>query len=146
MATDARLPLRRDGNYNSGTGTRAIESLLYFTPQNWEIWDMKTIRALRRERGWTQFELALAVGVQPQTIYLWESGRRLPQVPQLRRLGQIFELCSDDIDLEVAPDRRRVPHRARADRRPGEPTPGRDRHGRATTRSTEETVPSHGGS
>ncbi len=60
----------------------------------------KTIRGLRRERGWTQFELALRVGVQPQTVYLWERGRRTPLVPQLRKLGQVFGLCSDEIDLE----------------------------------------------
>jgi DNA-binding XRE family transcriptional regulator len=65
---------------------------------------MKTIRALRLERGWTQFELALKVGVQPQTVYFWESGRRTPLVPQLRRLGQVFGLCSDEIDLEPVPD------------------------------------------
>jgi DNA-binding XRE family transcriptional regulator len=61
---------------------------------------MRTIRELRRERGWTQFELAVAVGVQPQTVYLWESGRRQPQVSQMRRLGAVFGLCSDEIDLE----------------------------------------------
>ena len=61
---------------------------------------MQSIRALRQARGWTQFELALKVGVQPQTVYLWESGRRMPQVPQLRKLGAIFGMCSDDIDLE----------------------------------------------
>ena len=61
---------------------------------------MKTIRALRQARGWTQFELALKVGVQPHSVYLWESGRRMPQVPQLRKLGAIFGMCSDDIDLE----------------------------------------------
>ncbi len=61
---------------------------------------MKTIRTLRQERGLTQFELALQIGVQPQTVYLWESGRRTPMVQQLRRLGQVFEMCSDDIDLE----------------------------------------------
>ena len=60
---------------------------------------MKTIWELRRERGWTQFDLALAVGVQPQTVYLWESGRRQPQVTQMRKLGQVFGICSDDIDL-----------------------------------------------
>jgi DNA-binding XRE family transcriptional regulator len=65
---------------------------------------MKTIRALRLERGWTQFELALKVGVQPQTVYFWESGRRMPLVPQLRRLGQLFGLCSDEIDLEPGPE------------------------------------------
>jgi transcriptional regulator with XRE-family HTH domain len=61
---------------------------------------MMTIRALRQERGWTQYELAVKVGVHPQAVYLWESGRRTPHVPQLRRLGQVFGLCSDAIDLE----------------------------------------------
>lgn len=61
---------------------------------------MSTIRELRQDRGWTQYELAIEVGVQPQAVYLWESGRRVPQVPQLRKLGQVFGLCSDEIDLE----------------------------------------------
>ena len=95
---------------------------------------MGTIRGLRRARGWTQFELALAVGVQPQAVHLWEGGRRTPQVPQLRRLGQLFGLCSDEIDLVPPNGPHGAPHRARADRRPGEPIPGRDPHGRATTR------------
>ena len=63
---------------------------------------MQTIRALRQARGWTQFELALKVGVQPQAVYLWERGRRTPQVPQLRKLGEVFGLCSDEIVLEPA--------------------------------------------
>ena len=60
---------------------------------------MNTIRALRQARGWTQFELALKVGVQPQSVYLWESDRRAPQVPQLRKLGELFGICSDEIEL-----------------------------------------------
>lgn len=60
---------------------------------------MQTIEVLRRARGWTQFELALAVGVQPQSVYLWESGRRQPQVSQMRKLGKVFGMCSDEIDL-----------------------------------------------
>ena len=63
---------------------------------------MKTISELRRERGWTQFDLALAVGVQPQTVYLWESGRRQPQVAQVRKLGKVFGICSDEVDLTPA--------------------------------------------
>jgi DNA-binding XRE family transcriptional regulator len=63
---------------------------------------MKTIRALRMEQGWTQYELALKVGVQPQAVYLWESGRRMPAVPQVRKLGQLFGICSDEITLEKA--------------------------------------------
>ena len=67
---------------------------------------MKTIRQLRQEQGWTQYKLALEVGVHPQAVYLWESGRRTPQVAQMRKLGQLFGLCSDEIDLEphVDPD------------------------------------------
>jgi DNA-binding XRE family transcriptional regulator len=109
-----------------------------------ETHGMKTIRGLRRERGWTQFELALAVGVQPQTIYLWESGRRLPQVPQVRKLGEVFGLCSDDIDLEPLVNRRRTtPRQARAGRHAGEPAPGRDVAGRAVTRGGEESAARH---
>jgi DNA-binding XRE family transcriptional regulator len=94
---------------------------------------MKTIRALRQERGWTQFELALAVGVQPQTVYLWESGRRLPQVVQMRKLGEVFGLCSDEIDLGPSADfYRTAQHSSRAALRPDEPTPGRDRQRRMT--------------
>ena len=63
---------------------------------------MRTIRELRQARGWTQFELALKVGVHPQAVYLWERGRRTPQVPQLRRLGALFGLCSDEVDLVAA--------------------------------------------
>lgn len=96
---------------------------------------MKTIRALRTEQGWTQFELALRVGVQPQAVYLWESGRRTPQVAQLRKLGQLFGICSDEIFLEPPhPSPMSQRHRARANRHRGEQIPGRDADGRAVTR------------
>src|SRR4051812_34635766 len=96
---------------------------------------MKTIRVLRQEQGWTQFELALRVGVQPQAVYLWESGRRMPQVPQLRKLGQLFDICSDEIVLEPASEvATGTKRRAHAHRHEGEHTPGRDADGRAVTR------------
>jgi transcriptional regulator with XRE-family HTH domain len=95
---------------------------------------VNTIRALRQSRNWTQFDLALKVGVQPQAVYFWESGRRTPLVPQLRKLGLIFEMCSDEIDLKPARDDSAEPHRPHADRYPGEPVPGRDAEGRVTAR------------
>ena len=102
---------------------------------------MKTIRQLRQEQGWTQFELALRVGVQPQSVYLWESGRRMPQAPQLRKLGQLFGICSDEIALEPVGDPGAAAmHHARADRRPGEAVPGRSPDGRAVTRGRETTA------
>ena len=63
----------------------------------------RTIRELRRERGWTQYELATKVGVQAQTIYFWESGRRTPRVAHIRKLGQVFKISSDEIRLEPKP-------------------------------------------
>src|SRR5215212_8905818 len=102
---------------------------------------MKTIRALRQEQGWTQFELALRVGAQPQAVYLWESGRRTPQVPQLRKLGQLFGICSDEIVLEPVSESSAVTgHRARAQRHQGEQTPGRDPDGRAIRRGQDASI------
>jgi DNA-binding XRE family transcriptional regulator len=104
---------------------------------------MKTIRQLRQERGWTQFELALQVGVQPQAVYLWEHGRRMPQVPQLRKLGQLFGICSDEIALEPVQDApTATPHRARADRNRGEPVPGRSHDGRVVRRGRDTEITS----
>jgi DNA-binding XRE family transcriptional regulator len=105
---------------------------------------VKTIRALRQERGWTQFELALKVGVQPQAVYLWESGRRTPQVPQMRKLGELFGLCSDVIVLVETPTDLQSPHPPRAERRPDEPVPGRARGRRTTPRGDRARVAEQG--
>jgi transcriptional regulator with XRE-family HTH domain len=59
----------------------------------------KTIRELRQERGWTQFELAVKLGVQPGTIANWERGRTLPRVTELKRLAQLFGVCMEEIVL-----------------------------------------------
>jgi transcriptional regulator with XRE-family HTH domain len=100
-----------------------------------------TIRALRQARGWTQFELALKVGVQPQAVYLWESGRRMPQVPQMRKLGELFGICSDEIELVSA--RGNEDDRPSAERHLDERAPGRDRVGRAATRSERQRAADH---
>jgi transcriptional regulator with XRE-family HTH domain len=102
---------------------------------------MKTIRTLRQEQGWTQFELALRVGVQPQAVYLWESGRRMPQVSQMRKLGQLFGICSDEIILEpVSEPSTSMGRQARAHPHRAERTPGRDPDGRAVTRGQDASV------
>lgn len=82
---------------------------------------MKSIRELRQQRDWTQYDLALRVGVHPQAVYLWESGRRTPQVPQLRKLGRLFGMCSDDIDLTPRREQRKSMPTADADRSPASP-------------------------
>jgi len=80
---------------------------------------VKTIRELRQERTWSQYELALQIGVHPQAVYLWESGRRMPLVPQVRKLEQVFGLCSDEIVLVEPPSSRsQVTHRLARDSQP----------------------------
>ncbi len=73
---------------------------------------MRTIRELRRERGWSQLHLASLVGVTPGTIYAWERGTVEPTVRHIRELARAFGLaCSDEIALaeprSPAPPRRR---------------------------------------
>ena len=97
---------------------------------------MKTIRVLRLERGWTQFDLALAVGVRPQTVYLWESGRRQPQVSQMRKLGAVFGICSDDIALSSAQDSFHLAAGETPEHRDSEFAPAHARPGRTQSRAS----------
>ena len=60
---------------------------------------MKTIRELREERGWTQLQLAVQLGVTPVTVYNWERGRSEPRVVQFRRLARLFGVSMDEIAL-----------------------------------------------
>ena len=60
---------------------------------------MKTIKALRDKKGWTQLELATKIGVTPSTIYNWERGKFVPRVGQLRELSQVLGVRMDEIDL-----------------------------------------------
>lgn len=62
---------------------------------------MKTIRELREERGWTQLELAVKVGVTPSTVWSWEKGRYEPRASQLRAIAETFGVSMDDIALAL---------------------------------------------
>lgn len=48
------------------------------------------IRAARERRGWTQAELASAVGVGSRTVGAWERGETVPK-NRMGKLRQIFE-------------------------------------------------------
>ncbi|CAA9577535.1 MAG: hypothetical protein AVDCRST_MAG88-2963 [uncultured Thermomicrobiales bacterium] len=66
---------------------------------------MKTIRQLREERGWTQLQLAIQLGITPVTIYNWERGKSEPRVSQFRQLARLFDISMDDLAL-VGEERR----------------------------------------
>jgi transcriptional regulator with XRE-family HTH domain len=60
---------------------------------------MPTIKQLRKQRHWTQAELALRIDVSPSTVSAWERGRRQPTEGQLNALATIFGIDNQAIDL-----------------------------------------------
>ena len=58
---------------------------------------LRTIRQLREDRGWSQFDLASKVGVTPSTVYNWERGKFEPRYSQMRELSFAFGVPMDDI-------------------------------------------------
>lgn len=55
------------------------------------------VRELRDARGWTQQELADAVGVSRQSINSIENGRYVPSLPLALTFARVFKLATDDI-------------------------------------------------
>jgi transcriptional regulator with XRE-family HTH domain len=60
---------------------------------------VKNIRTLREGRGWTQLDLAMRLGVRPETISLWERGKHEPRASQFRELAKLFSVCMEEIAL-----------------------------------------------
>lgn len=62
------------------------------------------VKELRSERGWTQEELALAVGVSRQSINSIERNRYVPSLPLALAFARVFGCSTDDIfKLETEP-------------------------------------------
>ncbi len=62
------------------------------------------VRELRTERGWTQQELAVAVGVSRQSINSIECSRYVPSLPLALAFARVFGRSTDDIfTLEAEP-------------------------------------------
>lgn len=55
------------------------------------------MKSLRRERGWSQSELAARVGVSRNSIVSIENGRFDPSLPLAFELARAFETRIEDI-------------------------------------------------
>lgn len=55
------------------------------------------VRELRTEKGWTQQQLAEAVGVSRQSINSIECNRYVPSLPLALTFARVFELATDEI-------------------------------------------------
>ena len=61
------------------------------------------LKILRAERGWSQAELADAVGVSRQTINALETGKYDPSLPLAFKLAKLFDRRIEDIFDPVEP-------------------------------------------
>jgi putative transcriptional regulator len=62
------------------------------------------VKELRTERGWTQQQLAEAVGVSRQSINSIERDRYVPSLPLALTFAKVFGCPTDDIfELEEKP-------------------------------------------
>jgi putative transcriptional regulator len=55
------------------------------------------VKELREARGWTQQQLADAVGVSRQSINSVERNRYIPSLELALRFGRLFAVATDDI-------------------------------------------------
>ena len=59
----------------------------------------KSIQQLREERGESRAQLAQALGVMPDDVAAWETGRAEPGISRLRALTEHFGVRDDQINL-----------------------------------------------
>lgn len=57
----------------------------------------KKIVSKRKEKGWTQEELAELVGVSPQAVSKWENAQSCPDIQLLPKLAELFEISVDEL-------------------------------------------------
>lgn len=57
----------------------------------------KKIVSNRKEKGWTQEELAELVGVSPQAVSKWENAQSCPDIQLLPKLAALFGISVDEL-------------------------------------------------
>ena len=57
----------------------------------------ENLKALRKEKEWTQEEMAEAIGVSPQSVSKWERGDTYPDITLLPTLANLFNVSVDAI-------------------------------------------------
>jgi transcriptional regulator with XRE-family HTH domain len=68
------------------------------------------IRDIRRERGWTQDQLASSVGVSRSAVAQWETGRAGQVTTNLTRIAEVLEV---GVEYLMYGDDKRAPAEAR---------------------------------
>ena len=61
----------------------------------------KNLLALRKEKGWTQDEVAEKLGISAQAVSKWENGTSEPTTTNLIALAKLFGVAPEDLLQEV---------------------------------------------
>ncbi|MEE1243878.1 MAG: helix-turn-helix transcriptional regulator [Frisingicoccus sp.] len=67
------------------------------------------IMLLRKQKGWSQEQLAEQLGISRQSVSKWESGASVPDLDKIVNLSNIFGVCTDyllkdEIETNPAPE------------------------------------------
>lgn len=71
--------------------------------------EMKTLREMRDEAGFTRRMVGEYVGVDPTAVWYWETRRARPNEANLRKLAELYDVSIEELD--VAPFRTAGPRR-----------------------------------
>jgi transcriptional regulator with XRE-family HTH domain len=63
---------------------------------DWQSWGLR-LQGLRRERGWSQEELAARLHVARNTVNRWEMGDRHPSIEMLEQLATVFKVAGSSL-------------------------------------------------
>jgi ribosome-binding protein aMBF1 (putative translation factor) len=66
---------------------------------------MPTIAQARRRKSLTQKQLATKIGIEPALVAAWEEGISKPQSSNLKKLGEILEISSEEIEFVSASEK-----------------------------------------
>lgn len=56
-----------------------------------------TLKAARINAGLDQREAAKRIGVTPETLGSWENGKTFPNVPQITKIEEVYEVTYAEI-------------------------------------------------
>ena len=57
--------------------------------------EMKGLRKIRKEKGFSQLKVALDLSISRESISYYESGKRSPDIEMLLRLSKYFDVSID---------------------------------------------------
>jgi transcriptional regulator with XRE-family HTH domain len=61
---------------------------------------MNNVRALRNARYLTQAQLAMLLGILPQTVGTWEREEKVPRMRMRRKLARVLKVSEEELGFD----------------------------------------------